>query len=367
MGQGKLIIVGGGYLGAGLARRMDAHADVTLVEPREAFVHNSAMIRALVEPALLEQVLMPYDKLLQRGRVLRQRATALHADGVTLANGERLHADAVVVATGSRYALPFKPAGDSIEALRQACLDTHQQLQAAKTVVIIGGGAVGIELAGEIAASMPGKQITLVNKDPHFLPDYPDRLGQKIQSQLQAMGVHTMHSNYALRLNQRHAPYCGTVQLFQGQTLYADLIIPVVGASAQSELLTTLPDVQLGSAGRIITDDWLRPSPSMPKVFAAGDVADTTDGMTIVAALRQLPWLAKTLRRVLNGGPVQRGCHYHPWQQAPILLPLGPRKGNSWLPYIPTHKLAVQGPRLTSLMKGRDLFIPKYRKLFRLE
>lgn len=364
--QGKLIIVGGGYLGAGLARRMDAHADVTLVEPREAFVHNSALIRALVQPELLDKVLLPYDKLLRRGRVLHQRATQVHADGVTLANGERLHADAVVVATGSRYALPFKPAGDCVDALRSACLAAHQQLQAAQSVAVVGGGAVGIELAGEIASGMPQLQVSLVHAHQELLPNYPERLSKQLKKQLQSLGVQIYSNCYALRMPQSDAPFSGTLELCTGETLYADMVIPAIGATANNELLTALPGVERTAAGRIRTDAWLRPCPSMPTVFAAGDVADSGDGMTIVATIRQLPWLEKTLRAVLRGQSAQAGSAYKPWPLAPVLLPLGHQIGSSWLPAPIFPSLGVVGSTVTTLIKGKHLFIGKYRKLLGL-
>ena len=50
---------------------------------------------------------------------------------------------------------------------------------------------------------------------------------------------------------------------------------------------------------------------------------------------------------------------YKPWKIAPILVPLGPRIGNSWL-------FATVGDGITRMMKGKELFIPKYRKAFGL-
>ena len=40
----RIAIVGGGYLGADLARSLDDTADVTLIEPRSHLVHTPAMI-----------------------------------------------------------------------------------------------------------------------------------------------------------------------------------------------------------------------------------------------------------------------------------------------------------------------------------
>ncbi|MEO0766748.1 MAG: N-acyl homoserine lactone synthase, partial [Pseudomonadota bacterium] len=48
---------------------------------------------------------------------------------------------------------------------------------------------------------------------------------------------------------------------------------------------------------------------------------------------------------------------YKPWGKAPILVPLGPNRGSSFL------MIATLGDWVTRRMKGRDLFITKYRKL----
>ena len=111
-----------------------------------------------------------------------------------------------------------------------------------------------------------------------------------------------------------------------------------------------------GPANRIKTDPWLRPS-DLPNIFAAGDVAEAGDAMTIVAASRQIPWLEKMLTSLINGKKVEEMAKYKPWNKAPFLVPLGPEKGNSYL------VMFTAGDKITRLMKGKDLFVPKYRKM----
>jgi len=82
--------------------------------------------------------------------------------------------------------------------------------------------------------------------------------------------------------------------------------------------------------------------------------------MTIVATTRQIPWLVKTLKTLIAGKPIERINPYRPWKLAPILLPLGPSIGSSYLPF------GVVGNFVTSRIKGKKLFIPKYRKAFRV-
>jgi NADH dehydrogenase FAD-containing subunit len=43
-------VIGGGYGGVTAAKALDDVADVTLIEPRDMFVHNVATLRAVVDP-----------------------------------------------------------------------------------------------------------------------------------------------------------------------------------------------------------------------------------------------------------------------------------------------------------------------------
>ena len=85
-------VIGGGYGGTHAAKALDEFADVTLVEPRDAFVHNVAALRALVEPDWLPRIFLPYDQLLANGRVVRDRAVDVDAGRSHARLGSRAHA-----------------------------------------------------------------------------------------------------------------------------------------------------------------------------------------------------------------------------------------------------------------------------------
>ena len=57
--QGSVVVVGGGYGGVNVARALDDDAQVTLVETKDAFVHNVAALRALVDPDWLPRIFLP--------------------------------------------------------------------------------------------------------------------------------------------------------------------------------------------------------------------------------------------------------------------------------------------------------------------
>ncbi|MGA0839425.1 MAG: NAD(P)/FAD-dependent oxidoreductase [Pseudomonadales bacterium] len=358
----RIVIIGGGYAGTALARGLDRSADVVLVEPRDRFVHNVAAIRAVADPSIFDRAAFAYDRLLHRGRVIRERATAVTGLSVTLSNGDALESDMVVVATGSRYAKPFKPATDNTEDLRAAIEEAHWRASAAESIAIVGAGAVGTELAGELAAGLPGRKIHLINAAQTLFPGYGPSLGRKLASQLQSLGVRVLSGALVRDPVSMSEPYAGTLELSNGSTLDADLVFPVMGSTPLSNLLQALPDVRIDASGRALVDGWLRPSSAHPSLFALGDAASTGDAMTVVAVMRQAPWLQKTVKAVLDGTGVEDLPRYAPWPLAPILLPLGPKHGASALP-VTSGGLAV-GALVTSMIKGKTLFIPRYRKEF---
>src|SRR5262245_55370905 len=103
-----VVVVGGGYGGVNVAKALDDHANVVLVEPKDAFGHNVAALRALVAPDWLTKIFLPYDRLLAHGTVRRDRVVKADAGLVTLASGDTLNADHLVLATGSSYPFPAK-------------------------------------------------------------------------------------------------------------------------------------------------------------------------------------------------------------------------------------------------------------------
>ena len=57
----KVVVVGGGYGGTAVAKALDETSDVVLVEPKDAFMHNIAALRALVDPSWLPRMFLPYE------------------------------------------------------------------------------------------------------------------------------------------------------------------------------------------------------------------------------------------------------------------------------------------------------------------
>lgn len=362
MGTKNIVIVGGGFAGIELATRLDAHAQVTLVDGKDSFVHTPAAIRAVTDQSLLDRLIIPYNHLLKKGEVVQGWVESLEPNGVVLSDGRKLASDITVVATGSTYAAPFKANTADLDQFRDSSRRVAASLQDAQTIAIVGAGPVGAELAGEIAHAYPGKEVHLITDELSLFPGYTPKLAKKLHGDYAQLGVNVHTGERVSKLESVTEPYAGTVELPGGESIEADLVFPVIGARPQPALLQSVEGVSTAADGRVDHDGWMRPSTTRSTLFAVGDVLASGDGMTIVGISRQVPWLEKTIKAVLAGKSVDSQKPYTPFPLAPILLPLGPELGASVMP-IGKQGMAV-GHWFTSKMKGADLFISKYRKQF---
>src|SRR5437879_2605330 len=184
-GKPKVVVVGGGYGGYAVAKALDETSHVVLVEPKDAFMHNIAALRALVDPTWLPKIYLPYGGLLSNGRVVRDRAVVVDPHRVVTASGEVLSADYIVLATGSKYPFPAKTDLIDTHHAQEQVRQAHPALAQAERVLLVGAGPVGIELAGEIRHAWPDKSIVLLDVADEILGGpYKPELKAELRRQL---------------------------------------------------------------------------------------------------------------------------------------------------------------------------------------
>jgi pyruvate/2-oxoglutarate dehydrogenase complex dihydrolipoamide dehydrogenase (E3) component len=188
-------------------------------------------------------------------------------------------------------------------------------------------------------------------------------LRKKLMKDFERFGIRLVEGRKA-RLHQADAAFAGPVELDNGSSIAADLIIPALGSRPVTHPLADVSGVGLASNGRVAVDGWLRPT-SRSNLFAFGDMANSGDLMTVAAFVRQIPFLKKALTALASGKRVEDLPAYTPWTISPIVVPIGPKRGASVLPI--TKNGLVVGKTLTAAAKGKTLLIPGYRKNFGLE
>jgi glutathione reductase (NADPH) len=213
-----MIVIGGGSAGIATARRASRHgAKVALFEPRELggtcvnrgcvpkkLLYNAALVAETVRdapsyglPSQLGAFHLP--DFLERVRAYVKRLNGIYSDhlgkdgvehiaataelvgrGVVIAGDERFEAPHVVIATGGRPKWPEIPGAE-----KGMTSDEFFELdQPLPRVAIVGGGYVGVELAGVLASL--GSRVSLVIRGQEVLSCFDAMLRSRLTEELAA-------------------------------------------------------------------------------------------------------------------------------------------------------------------------------------
>jgi NADH dehydrogenase FAD-containing subunit len=354
-------VIGGGYGGVNVAKALDADTAVVLVDPKDAFVHSVASLRALVEPAFLPRIFLPYDKLLTRGRVEHDRAIAVGRHRVVVASRKEIAADYIVLASGSNYPFPAKSDLDDTKHAIDKYAGAHDRLERANRVLLVGAGAVGIELAGEIKHTWPAKHVILLDGANDVLGEqFRADLRTELRAQLHELGVEVRLGEGLRTLPATPAtelvPFVVTTEL--DREISADIWFQCFGVQPVSDYLDDELATARGADGFIAVGPALQVA-GFENVFAIGDVS-TADAKMAGRAGRQAHLVAGNIRKLIDND--NDLANYEPVPPA-IIVPIGPELGSGQLPG--SDELASR--EMVSAAKGRDLMIDRYAEIMGLE
>lgn len=171
----NVIVVGGGYAGNPIAATLSTSLDASkynliLVNPLPFYTHRIAMVRMTVsdKDKLEDTAWIPYDKIFSKGKgtFVQGKVTSINtaksgAGGeVVLEDGQHLSYAVLILTPGSVWKGPiFVPTDSEAEAYKYLATQRDNFAKAQK-IVIVGGGAVGLEMAGEIKDIWPVRRLS---------------------------------------------------------------------------------------------------------------------------------------------------------------------------------------------------------------
>lgn len=215
----------------------------------------------------------------------------INTQNVTMESGESISYERLVLATGTNAVLPPIPGveKEGVVTIRKSMSDMialRERIQAAKKVVIIGGGFIGAEFADELSR-MEGKEVHIIEMMPKILyTAFDDEFCDKVEEVLIEEGIHIHTESRVTSINGDRS--VDSVTLDGGKTIPADLVMASIGAKPSIELAQKA-GLRITDRGSIWVDDYMQTDKN--GVFAVGDCALKRDFFT----RREVPvWLAST-------------------------------------------------------------------------
>jgi NADH dehydrogenase len=335
----RIVVLGGGFGGVTTVRHLEKvlrrHKDVeiTLVSRENFFVLTPLLFEACSGRLELRHCAQPIRAALHQARFIEATVESVDVERQLVRGmapeGDRydLPYDHLVVALGastneilipgSSNALTFKTMADAL-VLRNHLIACFERADAAAhpakrreclTVVVIGGGLVGVELIGELTAFADDVLrfyprikrhevlFRMFQASPRILPEVDEKLAGMAARVLQRRGVDIQISTAVQSIEP------GRVRL-ENDTIDADTIVLAAGI-VPSRIASAIPVVR-DERGRITVDATMR-SRSHPEVWALGDCAAIPgpDGRPYPAlaqhTVREARHLASNIRAAIEG------------------------------------------------------------------
>jgi pyruvate/2-oxoglutarate dehydrogenase complex dihydrolipoamide dehydrogenase (E3) component len=171
---------------------------------------------------------------------------------------------AVILSGGTRAALPPIKGLDDAEPWTNREATTAKQVPA--TVVILGGGVFGTELAQ--AYSSLGSQVTLIEGERHLLPTEEVFACEEVTDALVERGVDVRTGRKATKVERAAERFRVTTD--DGSTADGDVLVAALGRKPRTEELG-LESVGLEGGGYIDVDENMQ-VPGADWLYAIGDV-----------------------------------------------------------------------------------------------
>jgi NADH dehydrogenase FAD-containing subunit len=373
MSKANVIVVGGG-IGSDIAKALSQKLDsskyeLILITERPFTVWLPATVRVAVqsEPDLanLENgAIVPFDRLLapgkgtlKVGKVVSVEPSADSKSGsagtVVLESGERIPYAALVLATGSRWQDPvqFPSTKEEVDGYVKSW---REKFRDAKHVLFVGGGAVGIELAGEVKDIYPNKPVTIVNGSDGLLnPTYPKSFRDRLSNACKARGIEVITNEYVDTIPEDNRSTTG-VTTRSGKHIDADLVVSTRGGRPNTEFLAG-SGITITEQGRVKAEDTLQ-AKGFPNIFIAGDILDFDEQKQLAKYAGHAAVIVPNLLAVLAG---QAPPKKYKKQAELILVTLGKQDGAAYLGFLWGLQFGGWFARMT---KAGDLFVGKHRQ-----
>ncbi|KAL1676316.1 hypothetical protein EV122DRAFT_291979 [Schizophyllum commune] len=305
---------------------------------------------------LEKTALVPLDKLFPPngvGSVKQGKVVGVEADKkeVVLADGERVAYDALVLGTGSIWPEEFNFPEDP-DRIPDHLAHWRGQIKDAKSVTIVGGGAVGVEFAGEIKEFYPKTKVTIVHGQEALLNStYPTKFRKAFESRLKARGVEIVYNDYIENIPS--GPIT-SVTTKKGKTIETDLVIPAFGAKPNTSFL---PADFLNQANYVKVRPTLQTA-AHDDIFAAGDIIDWAEQKQAAKNAGHAAVVAKNVKAVLEG---RKPTAVYKGSYEIILVTVGKTGGAA---YFGVLWGLVFGDWFARMLKSKDLMVPMSRGFY---
>lgn len=246
----NIVIVGANFAGYQAARKiaMDLPADspyqVIVIEPNSHFNFTWVLPRFCVAEGHDHKAFIPYGPHLggAPAKWLRDHVLEVRREAVVLGSGEEVPYEFLVIATGcgAGDGLPTR-VGATEKVVGTGLLREMQgRIKSAERLLVVGGGAAGVEVATDAKSLYPEKTVTLVHSRDSVMHRFGPELQTEASKRLADLGVDVILGDRLAAEDDE----TGIATLKSGDTVEYDYIV------CKPSILLSLPEADIRTTDR---------------------------------------------------------------------------------------------------------------------
>ncbi|MCR4327285.1 MAG: FAD-dependent oxidoreductase [Nanoarchaeota archaeon] len=308
----KVIIIGGGFTGSNVAKRLEKKFEVTLIDTKSYFEFTPSILKTITDPKLFEKIKVFHNDFLKNSKVIVGKVKKISKNSVFLGK-KQIFFDYLVLASGSNYSSPIKTKNMSSVSKLKNLEKIHEKLGKAKKIVVVGGGLVGVELASELVNFYPEKKIEIFTSSK-LLPRNNKKSREIAKNFLEKRNVKL---NFNWNVN-----YKGRDYFFNHKKIKGDYFFLCTGIKSNSEFIKKEMKEILNKKGQFLVNKFLQVK-GFNNIFSGGDVSATIEEKTAQSAVIHAKIISKN---IVN---LEKSKNLIPYfsKSRPMVISLGRKKG----------------------------------------
>ncbi|KAM6105703.1 LOW QUALITY PROTEIN: ferroptosis suppressor protein 1 [Pterocles gutturalis] len=350
----RVVVVGGGFGGMAAASVLKSPIPFVLVDMRDAFHHNVAALRAAVESGFAKTFIsysITFGDSFRQGKVV---GIDPERQQVLLSDGEELHYSHLILASSDGPFRKFNKVID-MESAIQTYENMVKEIEKSERILVVGGGAAGVEMAAEIKTEYPAKEVTLIHSKIALADvELLDSVRQEVKEILLRKGVHLLLSEKVsnvenLRPNQFQKDM--VVKTEKGTEVVTDMVVLCTGIKINSSVYAAAFGDKMASNSALKVNKHLQLE-GYEHIYAIGDCADLKEPKMAYHAVHANIAVTNIINS-LTHKPLKT---YEPGSLT-FLLSMGRNDG------VGQVNGYYVGRLLVTIAKSRDLFVSKSWKM----
>ena len=266
---------------------------------------------------------------------------------------ESLDFEYLILALGSTYPHPFQSSIYERKDQINHVQDCFNKVQLAKRILVIGGGAVGVELAGELATDYADKHVTLITTAPRLFLRMSDSFSRKSLSILRSKNVEVI-LNDKIDTSQLENFKNFKLKTQNGRDIEFDAFFVCIGGKPNTDLIKSTHPDWVDDKGYIKVNSRLNLEGSN-NIFVIGDCCNINEEKMALKCKDHADVVMHNISQLLSKG--NKFKEYKASQKIMMIASIGRNNG-----VFQIGPFTFSGC-LPTLIKSKTLFIPRYKSV----